>query len=72
LRDLPTGLSEWAVHPSLGNEESQAVDSGWRARRTDYEFLTSPQARELLHQEGIVVIDYSRVQKTWSRLGAPW
>jgi hypothetical protein len=48
LRDLPAGLSEWAVHPALGNEESQAIDPGWRVRRTDYEFLTSPQAHELL------------------------
>ena len=30
LRDLPAGLSEWAVHPSVGSEESQAIDNGWR------------------------------------------
>jgi len=67
LRDLPVGLSEWALHPSLGNEESQAIDGGWRVRRTDYEFLTSPQARELLQQEGIVVIDYRPLQQVWSQ-----
>ncbi|MEY9968023.1 putative glycoside hydrolase/deacetylase ChbG (UPF0249 family) [Streptacidiphilus sp. MAP12-16] len=67
LRDLPTGLSEWAVHPSLGDAESQAIDDSWRVRRTDYEFLTSRQARELLQQEGIVVIDYRALQQAWSR-----
>jgi hypothetical protein len=51
LRDLPAGLNEWAVHPGLGNEEAQAVDGGWPVRRTDYEFLTSSQARELLQRE---------------------
>ncbi|MGV9779616.1 polysaccharide deacetylase family protein [Streptosporangium sp. NPDC003464] len=66
LRDLPAGLSEWAVHPSTGGEESRAIDSGRRVRRTDYEFLTSPEARELLQQEGIVVIDYRTVQQAWS------
>jgi hypothetical protein len=66
LRSLPAGLSEWAVHPGLGNEESQAIDPGWRVRRTDYEFLTSPQARELLQQERIVVIDYRTIQQAWS------
>ncbi|MFB9676526.1 polysaccharide deacetylase family protein [Streptosporangium vulgare] len=71
LRDLPVGLSEWAVHPGLGNEESRAIDGGWRVRRTDYEFLTSPEARELLRREGIVVIDYRTVQQAWSRTGAP-
>jgi predicted glycoside hydrolase/deacetylase ChbG (UPF0249 family) len=65
-RSMPAGLSEWAVHPGLGNEESQAIDpGGWRVRRTDYEFLTSAAARELVEQEGIVVIDYGPVQRVW-------
>jgi chitin disaccharide deacetylase len=71
LRALPAGLNEWAVHPSLGNEESQAIDGGWRVRRTDYEFLTSPQARELLRREGIVVVDYRPLQRVWSQTSAP-
>jgi predicted glycoside hydrolase/deacetylase ChbG (UPF0249 family) len=72
LRNLPAGLSEWAVHPSLGNEESQAIDpGGWRVRRTDYEYLTSPDARELLAREGIVVIDYGTLQRAWSEACPP-
>jgi chitin disaccharide deacetylase len=67
LRDLPVGLSEWAVHPGLGNEQAQAIDPGWRVRRTDYEFLTSPQARELIQHERIVVTDYRIIQQAWSR-----
>lgn len=65
LRALPAGLSEWAVHPGLGDERSQAVDGGWLVRRTDYAFLTSPQARAVLRQEGIRVIDYRSVQRAW-------
>ena len=66
LHDLPVGLSEWAVHPGLGNQEAQAIDpDGWRVRRSDYDFLTSPQARELLQAEGIVVIDYKTIQQAW-------
>ena len=72
LRDLPVGLSEWAVHPGLGNEEAQAIDpDGWHVRRTDYEFLTSPEARELLRQEQIIVIDYRAIQHAWSQASAP-
>jgi predicted glycoside hydrolase/deacetylase ChbG (UPF0249 family) len=63
LHDLPVGLSEWAVHPGLGNEESQAIDGGWRVRRTDYEFLTSPLAREIIEHERIKVIDYRAIQR---------
>jgi predicted glycoside hydrolase/deacetylase ChbG (UPF0249 family) len=67
LRDLPAGLNEWALHPSLGDKESQAVDDGWLVRRTDYEFLTSPQARAVLQQEDIAVIDYRTIQRVWSQ-----
>ncbi len=59
------------MHPGLGNEESQAIDPGWRVRQTDYEFLTSREARELLQQEGIAVIDYSAIQQVWSPASAP-
>jgi predicted glycoside hydrolase/deacetylase ChbG (UPF0249 family) len=68
LREVPPGLSEWAVHPGLGNDEARAIDpGGWRVRRTDYEFLTSPAAREILRQEGITVIDYRAIQQAWIR-----
>lgn len=68
LQDLPPGLSEWAVHPSVGNEKSRAIDpGGWRIRRTDYEFLISAQARELIRGEGIVVTDYRTVRQLWPR-----
>ncbi|MGP3917856.1 polysaccharide deacetylase family protein [Nonomuraea sp. 10N515B] len=67
LRDLPPGLSEWAVHPALGGEESRTVDPhGWRVRGSDYAFLTSPQAHELLRREGITVIGYDVVQRAWT------
>ena len=65
LRDLPIGLSEWAVHPGLGDETSRAIDPGWRVRRGDFEFLMSPQAREIASQEKIAVIDYRAVRQLW-------
>ncbi|MFL5797658.1 MAG: polysaccharide deacetylase family protein [Actinomycetota bacterium] len=71
LRDLPAGLSEWAVHPSLADQASRAMDSGWRVRRTDYEFLTSPLAGQLIEQLGIAVIDYRAVRRAWSQSNAP-
>jgi predicted glycoside hydrolase/deacetylase ChbG (UPF0249 family) len=66
LRDLPAGLSEWAVHPGLGNEEARAIDSGWRVRSTDYEFLMSPEARDIVEAEGIALIDYRVLQQAWA------
>ncbi|MGW0845460.1 polysaccharide deacetylase family protein [Streptomyces sp. NPDC002787] len=68
LRELPPGLTEWAVHPGLGDRDARAADSGPCVRRTDHEFLISPQARETLTREGIVVIDYRAVQEAWTRV----
>lgn len=66
LRALPVGLTEWAVHPSLGSPESQAIDpDGWRVRRTDLDFLISPQAHEIIQQEGITLISFEPLQRVW-------
>ena len=67
LRELPAGLSEWAVHPAIADEGSRAMDRGWPVRQSDYEFLTSPQARDIVQQEGIVIIDYRGIQQLWRR-----
>ena len=66
LRGLSVGLTAWAVHPSLGGAESRAIDpDGWRVRRTDFDFLVSPQAREIVQQEGITLISYEPMQAVW-------
>lgn len=70
LRDLPPGLNEWAVHPAHGTEQWRLIEStGWQARQSDYAFLTSQQAREILDREGITVIDYRPLQQAWNTGG---
>ena len=67
LRDLPAGLSEWAIHPAQDTDEWQRIEPpGWRIRQTDYAFLTSPRAREIIDHEGITVIDYRPLRQAWS------
>jgi predicted glycoside hydrolase/deacetylase ChbG (UPF0249 family) len=67
LRALPAGLTEWAVHPALDDEEARAVEpGGWRVRSGDYAFLMSAQAREIVREEGIEVIDYRSLQRLWA------
>jgi chitin disaccharide deacetylase len=66
LRDIPVGLSEWAVHPGLGNAELQAIEpESWQVRQTDFDFLMSREAREIIQQEGIVLLGYKPLQKVW-------
>jgi predicted glycoside hydrolase/deacetylase ChbG (UPF0249 family) len=66
LRDLPVGLSEWAVHPALGDAELQAIEpNSWRVRQTDFEFVMSSQSQEIIRQEGIILLSYQPLQKIW-------
>jgi predicted glycoside hydrolase/deacetylase ChbG (UPF0249 family) len=68
LRSLPAGLSEWAVHPSLGDAEAKALEpDNWRIRRADFDFLISAEARNLIEAEGIVVLDYRPLQAVWEQ-----
>jgi chitin disaccharide deacetylase len=66
LRELPVGLSEWAVHPGLGTPELQALEpQSWQVRQTDFDFLMSQDARDIIQQEGIVLLSYKPLQKVW-------
>ncbi len=63
LRELPAGLSEWAVHPGLDTEDARSLDGdGWRVRSSDHAFLVSPLARQIVREEGIRLIDYSELE----------
>lgn len=67
LRHLPPGLSEWAVHPGLDTAEFRALEpESWQVRTTDFAFLTSPEARSVVAEEGIVLVDYRALQVHWS------
>jgi chitin disaccharide deacetylase len=66
LRELPIGLSEWAVHPALGTPEMQAIEpESWQTRPTDFDFLISQEARSIIEQEGIVLLSYKPLQQVW-------
>jgi predicted glycoside hydrolase/deacetylase ChbG (UPF0249 family) len=67
LRELPIGLSEWAVHPGLGNAELQAIEpDSWQVRQTDFDFLMSQEAQAIVKEEGIILLDYRALQAVWT------
>jgi predicted glycoside hydrolase/deacetylase ChbG (UPF0249 family) len=66
LRELPAGLSEWAVHPGLDNAELLAIEpNGKHIRRTDFDFLMSQEAKDIVKEEGIILLDYRALQVVW-------
>jgi predicted glycoside hydrolase/deacetylase ChbG (UPF0249 family) len=66
LHELPAGLSEWAVHPGLDSSELLAIEQGGNhIRQTDFDFLMSEQARDIIREEGIILLDYRALQAVW-------
>ncbi len=65
LRELPPGLSEWAVHPGRATVAAQALDDGWPVRQADCDFFVSADARALIRQEGIILLSYRPIQEVW-------
>jgi predicted glycoside hydrolase/deacetylase ChbG (UPF0249 family) len=66
LRALPSGLSEWAVHPGLDNAELLALEpAGHHERQTDFDFWMSQQAKDIVKEEGIILLDYRALQAVW-------
>jgi chitin disaccharide deacetylase len=69
LRELPEGLSEWAIHPGFDNLELRSIEPGGSAyRQADFDFWTSQQARDILNKEGIILLDYRALQPFWRAL----
>lgn len=54
IRDLPVGLSEWALHPAA----PKADDDGSDVRVSDHRALMSPTLRETIDDQGITVLGY--------------
>ena len=66
LRDLPAGLSEWALHPGLGTPELQTIEPEiWSVRRADFDFAISTEARAIIEQEGIILLSYQPLHAVW-------
>ena len=67
LRELPAGLSEWAIHPGLDNAELLALEpANQHGRQMDFDFWTSQEAKDVVQEEGILLIDYRPLQEVWS------
>lgn len=67
LRDMEPGFHQWAVHVSTGDAEAQSMEpDAWRVRKTDFDFFDSDEARQLVAENDIVLVDYRAVQRLWS------
>jgi len=67
LRELPEGLSEWALHPAQGTAEVKAMTELWDVRHADYEFCMSEETWQIIKEEGIQVVSYAALQLLWKQ-----
>jgi predicted glycoside hydrolase/deacetylase ChbG (UPF0249 family) len=59
LERLPTGLTEFMCHPGHLNEELRAASTRLKeSRAIELAALTSPQARQVIEQRGILLTRY--------------
>jgi len=66
LRELPEGLSEWAVHPAIDDAEFLAIEPGGNhVRQSDFESMVSSEVREAIEREGIILLSYEPLQALW-------
>ena len=66
LRGLPAGLTEWAVHPAVGDGSRSSADPRDRRVRTgDHRFLVSTSAQRIIEEEGIELVGYDAVRTVW-------
>jgi len=69
LHELPAGLSEWAIHPALDDAELLAIEhESNHLRQTDFDFLMSQEAKDIVQEEGIILLDYGALQKMWKEV----
>lgn len=71
LRELPQGLTEWAVHPAVEDAELLTLEpEGKHVRQTDLDFLMSVEARQIIAEEGIILLSYAPLQQAWRAMSA--
>lgn len=67
LQELPSGLSEWAIHPARGTVEVRTINPRWRVRHADYSFFNSNECRRVITENGIQIISYQMLQPYWKK-----
>ena len=74
LRELPAGLSEWALHPGIATDELRAVMAEPRVpgvtgtpegRQSDFDAAVSEDIARIVAEEGIQIIGYRELQRVW-------
>ncbi len=56
--DLPDGVTETFIHPSIENDELKSITGRWQDRVWEYELMKDPYTHKYLKDHGIELISY--------------
>lgn len=82
LRELSAGLNEWCAHVGCDSPELRALMpvpeaedpdladgiGTWEGRQADLDFWTSEEAKDIIEEEGIVVLSYEPLRRLWQAM----
>lgn len=58
LSDIPQGITETFIHPSLESDELKGITSLWRDRVWEHRLFADPKTRQHFESQGIVYASY--------------
>ena len=56
--DLPDGVTETFIHPSIENDELKGITGRWLDRVWEYQLMKDPYTHEYLKKHGVELISY--------------
>lgn len=61
--DLPDGVTETFIHPSVENDELKTITGRWQDRVWEYQLMKDPYTHEYLKNHGVELISYRELIK---------
>ena len=56
--DIPDGVTETFVHPSVESDELKSITNAWKRRVWEYMLLKDPETEKFLNEHGVYFISY--------------
>ncbi len=63
MKNLPYGITEYFIHPSVESDEIKHISPDWEQRLFEYRVFRDPVVRKVIAEEGIKLVDYSVLSK---------
>lgn len=61
--DIPDGVTETFIHPSVENDELKTITGRWRDRVWEYQLMKDPYTHKYLKDHGVELISYRELIK---------